>query len=322
MRGCQKPDRQAGPAWSEMPLLTRGLLTRPTAVLFRQKRETMIVDSHQHFWQVRAFDYPWMTPQVELLCRDYLPPMLEPVLQRNGVDQTILVQASNSVAETRWLLELADQNSFIGGVVGWVDLKSDDVARQLDEFTAHPKFKMVRHLVESEPTDDWLTQEGVIRGLRELASRGLSYDLLVHQRHLKHATAVVSQCPDLQFVVDHLAKPPIASGEIAEWAQELKQLATFPNVSCKLSGLVTETNWATWSVEDLRPYVETALEYFGPTRMMFGSDWPVCLLAASYDRVLKSFEILLDDLEEEDKQRTFSENAMKFYRIEEQAIDA
>jgi L-fuconolactonase len=278
----------------------------------------MIVDCHQHFWRVGAFDYPWMTPQVELLCRDYLPPMLKPILQRNGVDQTILVQASNSVAETRWLLDLAEQNPFIDGVVGWVDLKSDDVARQLDEFTAHSKFKGVRHLVESEPADDWLTQEGVIRGLRELSSRGLSYDLLVHTRHLKHATAVVARCPDLQFVVDHMAKPPIASGEIVEWARELKQLATFPNVSCKLSGLVTEADWTNWSVEDLRPYVETALEYFGPARMMFGSDWPVCLLAGSYDRVLKSFEIVLDDLEEEDKRHIFSENAMKFYRIEEQ----
>jgi L-fuconolactonase len=280
----------------------------------------MIIDSHQHFWQVRAFDYPWMTPQVELLCRDYLPPTLEPILQRNGVDQTILVQASNSVAETRWLLDLADRNSFIGGVVGWVDLKSEDVARQLDEFTAHPKFKGVRHLVESEPTDDWLTQETVIRGLRELSSRGLSYDLLVHTRHLKHARTVVEECPELRFVIDHLAKPPIASGEIEEWAQELKQLAAFPNVSCKLSGLATEANWPNWSVEDLRPYVETALEYFGSDRMMFGSDWPVCLLAATYDRVRESFEMLLAGLDDKDRRRVFSENAIKFYRIENDEI--
>ena len=282
----------------------------------------MIVDCHQHFWQVGRFDYPWMSPEVELLCRDYLPPMLEPVLQRNGVGHTILVQASNSVAETRWLLELADQNSFIGGVVGWVDLKGDDVARQLDEFAARPKFKGVRHLVESEPTDDWLTHESVIRGLRELASRGLSYDLLVHTRHLKHATAVVERCANLQFVVDHMAKPPIASGEIEEWAQELKELATFPNVSCKLSGLVTEANWTNWSVEDLRPYVETALEHFGPNRMMFGSDWPVCLLAASYDRVLKSFRTLLVDLSEEERDLIFSKNAAGFYRLQEEAIAA
>jgi len=282
----------------------------------------MIVDSHQHFWQVGRFDYPWMTPKVDVLCHDYLPEMLSSILTRNGVDQTVLVQASNSVAETRWLLDLAEQNSFIGGVVGWVDLKSDEVARQLDEFTTHPKFKGVRHLVESEPADDWLTQKGVIRGLRELSSRGLSYDLLVHPRHLKHARTVVEKCPGMRFVIDHLAKPPIASGEIEEWAHELKTLAAFPNVSCKLSGLVTEANWMNWSVEDLRPYVETALEYFAPTRMMFGSDWPVCLLAGSYDRVLGAAQSLLAEFSEEDRTLIFSENASRFYRIEEQAIAA
>jgi len=280
----------------------------------------MIVDSHQHFWQVGRFDYPWMSPEVEVLCRDYLPLALASVLNRNGVDKTIVVQASNSVAETRWLLDLAGQNSFIGGVVGWVDLKSDEVARQLDEFTTHPKFKGVRHLVESEPADDWLTQKGVIRGLHELSSRGLSYDLLVHPRHLKHARTVVEKCPELRFVIDHLAKPPIASGEIEEWAHELKTLAAFPNVSCKLSGLVTEANWMNWSVEDLRPYVETALEYFGPTRTMFGSDWPVCLLAATYDRVRESFEMLLAGLDDKDRRRVFSENAIEFYRIENDEI--
>jgi len=282
----------------------------------------MIVDSHQHFWQVGRFDYPWMSPEVEVLCRDYLPLALASVLNRNGVDKTIVVQASNSVAETRWLLDLAGQNSFIGGVVGWVDLKSDEVARQLDEFTTHPKFKGVRHLVESEPADDWLTQKGVIRGLHELSSRGLSYDLLVYIRHLKHARTVVEKCPELRFVIDHLAKPPIASGEIEEWAHELKTLAAFPNVSCKLSGLVTEANWTNWSVEDLRPYVEIALEYFGPTRTMFGSDWPVCLLAGSYDRVLGAAQSLLAEFSEEDRTLIFSENASRFYRIEEQAIAA
>lgn len=256
-----------------------------------------------------------MTPQVELLCSDYLPTMLEPILQRNGVAQTILVQASNSVEETRWLLELADEDSFIGGVVGWVDLQRDDVARQLDEFTAHPKFKGVRHLVESEAADDWLTQASVIRGMRELGSRGLAYDLLVHTRHLKHAERAVAQCPDVRFVIDHMAKPPIASGEIDEWARGLKRLAAYPNISCKLSGLVTEAKWTNWRVEDLKPYVETALEYFRPQRIMFGSDWPVCLLAATYEQVLDSFEMLMAGLEEKDRRRVFSDSAIEFYRI-------
>jgi L-fuconolactonase len=280
----------------------------------------MIVDSHQHFWRVGRFDYPWMSPEVGVLCRDYLPPALEPILSRNGVEQTILVQASNSLEETRWLLSLADQNRFIGGVVGWVDLQSADVARQLDEFAARPKFKGVRHLVESEPANDWLIQDHVVNGLRQLSSRGLSYDLLVHTRHLQHAKRVADECPELHLVIDHLAKPPVARAGIDEWASQLKEIASRPNVWCKLSGLVTEANWTNWRVEDLQPYVEKVLEYFGPARMMFGSDWPVCLLAASYDQVRESFETLLAALDEKEKRRIFSESAIEFYRLENEEI--
>jgi L-fuconolactonase len=279
-----------------------------------------LVDSHQHFWQVGRFDYPWMTPAVDVLCHDYLPTALEPVLQRNGVGQTILVQASNSVAETRWLLTLADENPFIAGVVGWVDLQSDSVGQQLDELAAHPKFKGVRHLVESEPADDWLIQESVRKGLDELSSRGLSYDLLVHTRHLKHARAVIDRCLQLRFVIDHLAKPPIARNEIDEWARQMKPMAAAGNVCCKLSGLVTEANWTSWRIEDFIPYVDKAFELFGPQRLMFGSDWPVCLLAASYEQVLETFQTLLSDLSDEERDRVFSKNASQFYRIEEAAI--
>src|SRR3989442_1539777 len=222
----------------------------------------MIVDSHQHFWQVGRFDYPWMSPEVDALCHDYLPVALASVLNRKRVDRTILVQASNSLEETRWLLSLADQHAFIGGIVGWVDLESAEVARQLDEFTAHPNFKGVRHLVESEPADDWLIQDQVVNGLRQLSSRGLSYDLLVHTRHLKHARRVADECPELHFVIDHLAKPPVARREIDDWARHLKETALRPNVWCKLSGLVTEANWANWRVEDFGPYVGKGVEDF------------------------------------------------------------
>jgi len=282
----------------------------------------MIIDSHQHFWQVGRFDYPWMTPELDVLCHDYLPATLEPVLARHGVSQTILVQASNSVDETEWLLSLAESNPFIAGVVGWVDLKSSDVGLQLDQFASSGKFKGVRHLVESEPADDWLTQDAVLRGLNELAQRDLSYDLLVHTRHLKYARQVVEKSPQLRFVIDHVAKPPIKRGEIDQWAAGLKDLAAATNVWCKLSGLVTEADWANWRVEDLIPYVDKALEYFGPARMMFASDWPVCLLAASYDQVLEAFHTLLADLSEEDRELIFSKNAAKFYRIQEEAIAA
>jgi len=275
-----------------------------------------MIDSHQHFWQVGRFDYPWMTSDLGVLYRDYLPDELGPILSRNGVTKTVLVQASNSVAESQWLLNLADDNSFIAGVVGWVDLMRPIVDTQLDELSAHPKFKGIRHLVESEPDDDWLIQPAVLSGLRQLSRYGLSYDLLVHTRHLKYVPQVVESVPDLAFVIDHLAKPPIAKNEIKQWSEELKPLASYSNVHCKLSGLVTEANWTSWKPDDLRPYVEYALELFGSDRLMFGSDYPVCLLAASYDRVLDAFQEILEPLSDADREKIFSNNAAKFYRFQ------
>src|SRR2546421_11649749 len=215
------------------------------------------------------------------------------------------------------MLSLADTHPFIAGIVGWVDLMNDKVEQQLDELTSHPKFKGVRHLVESEPMDGWLVQASVLRGLRSLARYNVSYDLLVHPRHLKHAKRVAESCPELRLVIDHLAKPPIASGEINEWAQGIKELAAYPNVACKLSGLVTEANHASWQVEDLQPSVECALESFGSGRLMFGSDWPVCRLAASYGQVLKSFQSLLAGLNEDERSRIFGKNATEFYGLRE-----
>jgi len=261
-----------------------------------------------------------MTPEVEVLYQDYLPPAVEPILKRCAVENTILVQASNSLEETRWLLSLADQYPFIAGVVGWVDLTGKDVGRQLDEFVMHAEFKGVRHLVESEPADDWLIQPSVLEGMRALAAYGVSYDLLVHTRHLKYAKILAESCPELRLVIDHMAKPPIARNELADWAREIKELAAYSNIWCKLSGLVTEADWADWSAEDLKPFTDTALEYYGPRRMMFGSDWPVCLLAASYDRVLEAFQLLLAELSDKDRERIFSKNATEFYRIQQQAV--
>jgi L-fuconolactonase len=275
----------------------------------------MIIDSHQHFWQVGHFDYPWMSPDVKVLYRDYLPSTLEPILKESGVAKTVLVQASNSLAETYWLLSLAEHRPFIAGVVGWVDLKDPDMEQELEVLTANPKFKGVRHLVESEAADDWLVQPSVLRGLRVLEKLRVSYDLLVHTRHLKHVETVAQACPNLRLVIDHMAKPPIASGEIAEWARALKEVSAYPNIWCKLSGLVTEANWTSWTIADLRPYVERALEFFGPKRLMFGSDWPVCLLAASYVQVLETFRSLLAGLAEEDRSRVFGENVWEFYSL-------
>ena len=274
-----------------------------------------IIDSHQHFWQVGKFDYPWMSSDVEILYRDYLPATLKPIIARNGVTKTVLVQASNSLAETRWLLGLARRNQFITGVVGWVDLIDPHLDRTLVELTSDSHFKGVRHLVESESDDDWLIQPAVIEGLRTLSEHAVPYDALVHTRHLRRVRIVAESCPGLSLVIDHMAKPGIESGSISEWARELQDVAAFPNIYCKLSGLVTEANHSSWTVADLKPFVETALELFGPNRMMFGSDYPVCLLASSYERVLWSFQELLKDLDDEQHQRIFRENARKFYRL-------
>ena len=268
-----------------------------------------MIDAHQHFWRLGRFDYPWMSKDLGVLYRDYLPSDLAPILHQHHITQTILVQASNSVEESRWLLKLADANDFIAGVVGWIDLTNPEIP-------AHPKFKGVRHLVESEPDDDWLIQPAVLSGLQKLATRGLAYDLLVHTRHLKHVPLVAETCPNLALVIDHLAKPPIARNEIDEWSRAFKPLARYQNLYCKLSGLVTEANWDSWRVDDLRPYVVCALESFGVDRMMFGSDYPVCLLAASYDRVLDAFQEILKDLSDTDREKIFANNAAKFYRLD------
>jgi L-fuconolactonase len=275
----------------------------------------MIIDSHQHFWQPGRFDYPWMNSSLGVLYRDYLPDQLEPILAQNGVSKTVLVQASNSMEESRWLLQLAADYPFIAGVVGWVDLMADDVDRQLDELTALPKFKGVRHLVESEHADDWLVQPQVLRGLKRLSTYGVSYDLLVHTRHLKHIQKVVDACPGLKLVIDHMGKPPIASGEIETWRQELRQVAANEQINCKLSGLVTEANWTSWTTSDLRPYVDCALELFGSSRLLFGSDHPVCLLAASYERVLECFRELLNELSGDEQVKIFGGNAAQFYGL-------
>jgi L-fuconolactonase len=274
-----------------------------------------MIDSHQHFWQVGRFDYPWMSSDLGVLYRDYLPDDLAPILQKNGVEKTVVVQASNSVAESRWLLELANANTFIAGVVGWVDLMSPSINTQLDELCAAQKFKGVRHLVESEPDDAWLVQPAVLASLKQLAARRISYDLLVHTRHLKHVARVAESCPELALVIDHLAKPPIARNEIKQWSEALQPLARYPNINCKLSGLVTEANWNSWQTDDLRPFVDLALEYFGPDRLMFGSDYPVCLLATTYNRVLNSFQEILKSLSDADRDKIFAQNAAEFYRL-------
>jgi L-fuconolactonase len=245
----------------------------------------MQIDAHQHFWRYDPAEYGWIDEPMSALRRDFLPGDLEPLLRAAGFDACVAVQARQTLEETRWLLDLAIENPFIAGVVGWVDLQSPDVERDLERFAGRRKLVGVRHIVQSEP-DDFLLRPAFQRGIGWLDRFNLAYDVLIYPRHLKAAATLVSRFPSQRFVLDHLAKPDIRHQAIAEWRDGLRRLAKFPNVCCKLSGMVTEADWQAWTPEQIRPYIDVAAECFGPDRLMIGSDWPVCTVAATYERTM------------------------------------
>lgn len=245
----------------------------------------MRIDAHQHFWRYSAAEYPWIGQGMERLARDFLPADLAPLLEAGGIGGCVAVQARQSLEETRWLLELADGHDFIRGVVGWVDLRSTHVADQLARFADHPRFVGVRHVVQDEADPRFLLGEAFLHGLARVAEAGLVYDLLILAPQLPAAAEMVALRPGQPFVLDHLAKPPIAAARLDPWRADIRALARHPQVSCKLSGMVTEARLRQWRGEDFLPYLETALEAFSPERLMFGSDWPVCTLSGEYAEV-------------------------------------
>lgn len=275
----------------------------------------MIVDAHQHFIFPSRVHYPWLEdPALAPLRRDFTPDDLRPLLRASGVDGTIAVQAKSSLEETRELLKIASSTDYVLGVVGWVDLTDPAVGRVLDELMALPEGRYlvgIRHQVHDEPDPNWLLRPEVGRGLAALEQRGLTYDLLVRIRELPAALACVQNFPRLRFVLDHLAKPSIAQGQWDDWLRALEPLASQPNVWAKLSGLVTEADWKHWKPEDLAPYIRQALALFGSSRCLFGSDWPVCTLAASYAQVKEALEWAL----KETSLALLGENALRLYRI-------
>ncbi len=275
------------------------------------------IDAHQHFWQLsEPFDYRWLdAPALAPIKRDFLPDDLAPHLRAAGVARTVFVQTQHNLQENRWVLGLAERHAFIAGVVGWVDLTSPDCERQLLEFRNHPKFVGVRHVTQDEPDDDFIVREDVLRGLGVLEKQGVPFDLLFYVKHLRHVPALARRLPDLRLVIDHLAKPRIKDHAIDDWLPHFRAAAAFPNVYCKLSGLVTEADWQRWTVADLRPYVQTALECFGPQRCMFGSDWPVCELAADYARVHHALREAVSPLSAAERDMIFGETARNFYQL-------
>lgn len=275
----------------------------------------MRLDAHQHFWTYSAAEYPWIGPGMERLARDYSPADLEAVAGPAGVGGSVAVQARQSLDETRWLLALADRHPAIRGVVGWVDLRGERVAEDLALFAPHERFVGVRHVAQDEPDPRFLLGEAFVEGIRTLRRFGLTYDLLVYPRQLPAAVELAGLVPEQPFVLDHLAKPRIAAGEIVAWRRDVEALARHPNVSCKLSGLVTEAAWGGWRRADFTPYLEIALAAFGPERLMFGSDWPVCLVAGEYADVVGIVEDAVASLAPTEQAHIWGDTARRVYGL-------
>jgi len=274
----------------------------------------MHIDAHQHFWIYDQSEYAWIDETMASIRRHFLPSDLKPHLENNGFQGSVVVQVRQTLEETRWLLELAENNPFILGVVGWVDLRSPRLRTDLDSFAGKQKLVGIRHIVQSEP-DDFLLQPDFLRGISVLEEFDLAYDILIYTKHLPIAAEFIRRFPRQRFVLDHLAKPPIKSGAIDVWARGMRELAAFPNVFAKVSGLVTEADWQNWKPEDIRPYLDVAFECFGPSRLMFGSDWPVCTVAASYARVANLVKDYPSRYATEEREAVLGGNAARFWRL-------
>ena len=277
------------------------------------------VDAHHHFWDPSTRDYPWMTEELAAIRQRFGPEDLAPLVERAGIERTILVQTTSSLEETREFLATASATPFIEGVVGWVDLTdaaAGDAIAELATGEGGSQLVGIRHQVHDEPDPAWLLRPEVNRGIAAVGAAGLVYDLLVRPRELPAALATVRAHPDVAFVIDHLAKPSIRLGELEPWLGLLRPFGELEHVACKLSGLVTEADWQGWRLADLQPFVDAAIEIFGPDRLMFGSDWPVCLLAATYDGVIEAARSTTASLSPDERDQLFGETARRVYGLD------
>ncbi len=272
------------------------------------------IDTHQHYWKLSEVDYPWLIPDYGAIYDTFTPEQLAPQLKAAGVDKTVVVQSANSYEDTASMLVKADYNDWIGAVVGWVNLLDpEEATRRLEMYTKDPRFVGIRHLIHEEPDGDWVVQPVVIESLKVLAGHGMTFDVVaVFPNHLKHVPTLAEKVPDLKMVIDHLAKPPVGEKE-SPWFDQMKAAAQSPNVYAKLSGQFDNPDW---TVADVQPYVDFALEQFGPERVMFGSDWPVCILGGSYSSVWANTQTLIAGLAEAEKDAVLGGNAVGFYNIQ------
>ncbi|MBB1646443.1 amidohydrolase [Sphingobacterium sp. UME9] len=275
----------------------------------------MRIDTHQHFWKFDPIRDSWITEEMQVIRRDFSPLDIQFVLERNGFGGSVAVQADQSKEETAYLVQLANDYPFIKGVVGWIDLQAADIRQQLDAYQSDKVIKGFRHIVEGEADPDFLIRPAVLNGLKALADYGYTYDLLIRPRHYAATLDCVQQNPNLQFVLDHIAKPPIKSKAFDEWAAFIDALSAFPNVVCKVSGLATEADWEGWKLDDFKQYLEHIFARFGKERIMYGSDWPVCLLAASYEESIAIVEDKLGQFTAAEKNAFWAENAIRVYNL-------
>ena len=272
------------------------------------------VDAHQHFWKFDPLRDNWITEDMEAIRHDFLPHDLKPLMDANGLNSCIAVQADQSENETDFLLSLASENEFIKGVVGWIDLCADTIHERLEHYSQFPKLKGFRHILQAEPIEFILKPE-FQRGITALQVYGFTYDILIYPQHLPVIPDLIRGGNEQKFILDHLAKPNIKNGTSATWAADLKKLAFHKNVFCKLSGMVTEADHKTWKKEDIYPYMDKVLEFFGPERLLFGSDWPVCRLAASYGQVCDLMNAYLERLTIHEQELIWGKNAALFYKL-------
>jgi len=275
----------------------------------------MRIDSHQHFWHYNEKEYDWITDNMKILKRDYLPVDLAKEMLKIDFSASIAVQARQKLIETEWLLDLANEYPFIVGVVGWVDIRSKELDKQLEKFTKSKKFVGVRHVVQDEPDDNFLLRKDFLQGIKLLKEFSLTYDILIYERHLPVTIKFVEKFPEQTFIIDHIAKPDIKNRSFKKWAENMKILSNFPNVYCKLSGMVTEDDWDYWNKEDFYPYIDFLLETFTHEKLMIGSDWPVCTLAGSYSEVMNIVINYIKNLPLKYQNMILGENAIKAYNL-------
>ena len=274
------------------------------------------IDAHQHFWKFDPEQHAWIGPEMAVIQKDFMPGDLEPVLRAAGIDGCVLVQVDQSEEENKFQLANAAPHDFIKGVVGWVDLQSPSVEEQLAYYRASPKMKGFRHILQGEKDRALMLKPAFRNGIGLLASYGFTYDILIFPDQLGYTRELTAAFPDQPFVIDHIAKPYIKDKKItAEWKAAIRAVAVHENVYCKISGMVTEADWKHWKPEDLHPYIDTVVEAFGPKRIMFGSDWPVCLVAASYEQVFGLVKDYFASYSEAEQEAFFGGNAIKFYNL-------